>query len=102
VRIDLGVGPREVDLIETLDKWHDPLFLNQRCLSMVELNFDPLPDRQGNQFDASRGGRAGQDHAGDNRCAQNQMAKSHENAPEQVVRVAAAESGWPSDKVDAI
>lgn len=45
VRIDLRVGPREVDLVEALHKRHNPLFFDQCGLSMIELNLDPLANR---------------------------------------------------------
>ena len=55
LRIDLCVGPRKIDLILTLHERHDPLLLDERGVRIVELDFHPLADRQGNQFHAGQG-----------------------------------------------
>ena len=54
VRIDLRVGPGEIDLVLAFDQRHDPLFFDQRGVGVVELNFHPLADRQRDEFHAAR------------------------------------------------
>ena len=55
VRVDLRVGPGEIDLVDPLDQRDDPLFLDQRGVGVVELDLHPLPDGQGDQLDPGQG-----------------------------------------------
>ena len=52
VRINLGIGPREVDLVLAFNERHDPFFLDERGAGVIELDFDPFADRERNQFDS--------------------------------------------------
>ena len=51
VRIDLRIGPGEIDLILALHQRHNPLLLDQRGIRIIELNFDALAHRQRDQLD---------------------------------------------------
>ena len=59
VRVDLGVGPGEIDLVDPLDQGDDPLLLDQRGAGVVQLDFHPFPHGQGDQLDPGhrRGGQ---------------------------------------------
>ena len=74
--IDPRVGPGEIDLVHALHKRHNPLFLHQRGLGMIELDLDPLPHRQRDELDARAGRLSSVTSVPASRTAQNNRRQS--------------------------
>ena len=55
VRVDLGVRPGEIDLVDPLNQGDDPFLLDQCSAGVVQLDFHPFPHREGDQLDAGQG-----------------------------------------------
>ena len=81
VRVDLGVRPGKIDLVDAPHEGNDPFFLDQRGVGVVQLDLHPFPHGEGDQLDPGHR-RGGQGRNGGGReepeC---QSAASHCIAP---------------------